>query len=173
MNEFLTLLLGAFLGWLASRHVLVGQAKLSRTLELMDDFNSEDMLLHRHRVWNGREQLFLSGSFDEDLLQCKPEDLEKGSLIFDLIVLMWFFRKVALLDKLNRINRDDCVSLLGPQFEMYWTHVFLRGKGKGDSSKETHSRLWDDLETLVWLRRDYSSEYLASVPTRSEVVESV
>ena len=166
MVELAIALISIVTTWLVTRRLESGKRRLSTTLELMEAFNSDPMLLHRIKVWNGRERIFAMGTYDEALIRCDPDTLDSDHPVFHLTALLWFFRKVALLANMNQISKKECRGLFGSQFEMFWTHVFLKVRGGGS---EAHSLLWRDLDTLEWLRDGFSSPHLVGAPVKGIV----
>lgn len=161
--ELVILTVGAAIGWLSSRHVQFSHSRLERTLELADEFNSREMLLNRQSLWTQHaKELFRDQNFDQRISSINSGEFDAEHLLFRFIHVAWFFRKVAILARLNLINRRECRGLLGAQFEMYWTHIFARAMRRY-SPNDMHVLLWKDLESLIWLREGFSSPHLVSL----------
>jgi hypothetical protein len=168
-TQIVMLFIGAVFGLLAAWYVQFSHSKLTRTLELIDEFNSDDMLLSRTRIWFSSDDPQLSLIRDKGFSQAMREagTIDKDDYLFQFVRVAWFFRKVKYLAGKKQIEQEVCKSLLGTHFRMYWERIFLPAMGEYTET-DIHFYLWKDLESLSWLREDAPEIKFSESPFRRD-----
>ena len=155
MEWFVSLVFGTLLGFFSSRHIQFSHSRLTRTLELLDEFNGPHLQKLRHSVWQQRSGLFANECFDTQLSNTPAESFDESNVIFQFLQLLNFFRKIAVLARCDMIDKNQCRAQFGDLFNAWWVEVIEPCMPR-EGNKENRI-LWNDLSSLTWLREGFAN----------------